>query len=223
MVLVHGFPDTSTVWVPAGRIGWPPNCTSSPTTSGALATQTLPPSRGRLRAANARRRPGGRAGPDQPRCAGPPGGPRLGLGAGMGGRHHEGSGESLRQLHLHFGTSAGPCRPVGARSTAACVPPTSGRPSDKPCTPGTSRTSISRWLPELMTRCCRATDLWAAALHRVEQAPTDGHWPAVDLRDGLRARRRSLPGQRPQPVCAIPWRGTPTCRCSSLSHCTTST
>jgi pimeloyl-ACP methyl ester carboxylesterase len=33
-------------------------------------------------------------------------------------------------------------------------------------------------LPELMTRNHRVADLWAAALHRIERAQTDGNWPA---------------------------------------------
>lgn len=37
------------------------------------------------------------------------------------------------------------------------------------------------FVPELMTRNRRATEMWAAGLHRVEHAPTDVHWPAPTL------------------------------------------
>ena len=60
------------------------------------------------------------------------------------------------------------------------------------------------WLPELMTRCFRATDLWAAALHRVEQAPTDGDWPAVtfgtDFAHGVDLYRANVHSRLRHPV-----------------------
>jgi pimeloyl-ACP methyl ester carboxylesterase len=60
------------------------------------------------------------------------------------------------------------------------------------------------WLPEQMTRCRRATDLWAAALHRVEQAPTDEHWPAVtfgtDFAHGVDLYRANVRSRLRHPV-----------------------
>jgi pimeloyl-ACP methyl ester carboxylesterase len=37
------------------------------------------------------------------------------------------------------------------------------------------------FVPEFMSRNKRATEMWAAALHRLEHAPTDEHWPAPTL------------------------------------------
>jgi pimeloyl-ACP methyl ester carboxylesterase len=51
-------------------------------------------------------------------------------------------------------------------------------------------------LPELMTRSPRGVALWAAALHRMEHAPTDAHWPAAtfgtDFRHGLGLYRTNV-------------------------------
>jgi len=59
-------------------------------------------------------------------------------------------------------------------------------------------------LPELMTRCGRATNLWAAALHGMEHAPTDGHWPAVtfkmDFSHGLELYRANVRSRLRHPV-----------------------
>lgn len=59
-------------------------------------------------------------------------------------------------------------------------------------------------LPELMTRCGRATNLWAAALQRMEHAPTDGHWPAVtfgtDFAHGVELYRANVRGRLRHPV-----------------------
>ena len=53
--------------------------------------------------------------------------------------------KGLANRFASFTSISGPpldlCRLVGARAPAACVPPTSRRPSGKRCTPGTSRTS----------------------------------------------------------------------------------
>ncbi|MGA2931563.1 MAG: alpha/beta fold hydrolase [Acidimicrobiales bacterium] len=58
-------------------------------------------------------------------------------------------------------------------------------------------------LPELMTRSSRATNLWAAALHRIEHAQTDGHWPAptfgTDFSHGVELYRANVYG-RHRPV-----------------------
>jgi len=59
-------------------------------------------------------------------------------------------------------------------------------------------------LPELMVRFGRATDLWAAALHRVEGAPTDGHWPALtfgaDFSHGVELYRANVRDRLRHPV-----------------------
>ncbi len=59
-------------------------------------------------------------------------------------------------------------------------------------------------LPELMTRSRRATSLWAAALHRLEHAQTDEHWPAptfgADFSHGLELYRANVEGRLRRPV-----------------------
>ena len=55
-------------------------------------------------------------------------------------------------------------------------------------------------LPELMTRSSRAANLWAAALHRIEHAQTDEHWPAptfgTDFSHGVELYRANVYGRR---------------------------
>jgi pimeloyl-ACP methyl ester carboxylesterase len=52
------------------------------------------------------------------------------------------------------------------------------------------------WLPELMVRSRRATELWASSLHRIEQVPTDDHWPAptfsADFTHGVELYRANV-------------------------------
>ncbi|MGD0747037.1 MAG: alpha/beta fold hydrolase [Acidimicrobiales bacterium] len=59
-------------------------------------------------------------------------------------------------------------------------------------------------LPELMTRSPRVATLWAAALHRVEHAQTDGNWPAptfgVDFSHGVELYRANVFGRMRRPV-----------------------
>ena len=78
------------------------------------------------------------------------------------------------------------------------------------------------WLPELMTRLFRATDLWAAALHRwsrPRRMATGQRSPS-----GRTSRTASIStGPTSTAGFAIPWPGTPTCRYNSLSLCTTTT
>ncbi len=59
-------------------------------------------------------------------------------------------------------------------------------------------------LPELMTRSTRATALWAAALHRIEHTRTDAQWPAptfrTDFSHGVELYRANIYGHLRRPV-----------------------
>ena len=59
-------------------------------------------------------------------------------------------------------------------------------------------------LPELMVHWPGATDLWSAALHRMEHVPTDGHWPAAtfgrDFAHGVDLYRANIRSRLRHPV-----------------------
>jgi pimeloyl-ACP methyl ester carboxylesterase len=59
------------------------------------------------------------------------------------------------------------------------------------------------WLPELMVRNRRATELWAASLHRIERVPTDEQWPAptfpADFAHGVELYRANVGDRLRQP------------------------
>ena len=59
-------------------------------------------------------------------------------------------------------------------------------------------------LPELMARSARAADLWSAALHLMEHAPTDEHWPAAtfgaDFAHGVELYRANVCSRLRHPV-----------------------
>jgi hypothetical protein len=59
-------------------------------------------------------------------------------------------------------------------------------------------------LPELMTRSPGVTTMWAAALHRLEHAQTDGDWPAAtfgaDFSHGIELYRANVFGRFRRPV-----------------------
>jgi len=59
-------------------------------------------------------------------------------------------------------------------------------------------------LPELLTRCSRATSLWTTTLHRLEGASTDGHWPALtfgtDFAHGVELYRANVRTRLLRPV-----------------------
>lgn len=58
-------------------------------------------------------------------------------------------------------------------------------------------------LPELMFRSRRSVNLWARALHRIEGAPTDDHWPAAtlgqDFGQGVELYRANVRGRLRHP------------------------
>ena len=58
-------------------------------------------------------------------------------------------------------------------------------------------------LPELMTRSSRATQLWSAALNRIEHAPTDENWPAptfgADFSHGVELYRANVRSRMRRP------------------------
>jgi pimeloyl-ACP methyl ester carboxylesterase len=58
-------------------------------------------------------------------------------------------------------------------------------------------------LPELLARNRRATGLWAAALHRIEHVPTDSDWPAptlgADFAHGVELYRANVRGRLRRP------------------------
>ena len=59
-------------------------------------------------------------------------------------------------------------------------------------------------LPELMARNARATNLWSAALQRMEHAPTDRYWPAAtfgaDFAHGVELYRANVRSRLRHPV-----------------------
>jgi pimeloyl-ACP methyl ester carboxylesterase len=58
-------------------------------------------------------------------------------------------------------------------------------------------------LPELLARSRSATRLWAWALHHIEQAPSDGRWPAptfsADFAHGVELYRANVRGRMQHP------------------------
>ena len=138
----------------------------------------------------------------EPRRARPSGRARLGVGPGWEAVTTRGAGRPLRQLHVHLRAAARPRR-LWARRHRTLRPPTS-------CArvpPGPALVVHRVLPPAAVTRADGAQPsgrpaLWASALHRIESAPHRRPLAGSDLRRGLRARRRALPGQRAEPPAA---------------------